>query len=420
MVEVLILSYNALPLDVVSSYRTKAYCDHFADFGIRPTLLTHRWEYVNGSYVTHAADDAVITEEDNGVAIIRLPYPGVDASKSRMHTLVSYLDTNIDVGLMSSYRIFKHFLFNHLKTKKYDVIIGIYNPHFHLKLAYECWLKFKIPYVLDFRDLWDNDIVTPSYRPDFTQRVVNLFVSHAWKKWLKPSLFFATTGSTWLNFIGGLSGKEGIIVRNGFDKRMKPSEKVTVEKFIVVHFGRLYKGQDLATFLSGFKAFAEGFTTTQVGLEIVGLKTVHGVDWEGEIKAALGEYVRFIPYKPKEELMRYCSSNASLFFFPNFREDNGQFPVKLYDYIQVGRNIMVSPAGGAICDFVRETNVGVVANTAEDVKVYLQNCYMHLRNFGCIPYEADWEELEAYTRKKQVKLMADKIHQVFSGIAWKN
>src|SRR5688572_10569110 len=136
-VNVLILSYNALPMDVVSSYRAKAYCDHFKSFAIKPTLMTYRWEMVDNQYVVHEPDDAVIVEETESCKVIRVPYPGPRRSGSSLRTIISYIKGDLDVELMDSYRIFRKFLWHHLEKQRYDFVIAIYNPHFHLKLAYE-------------------------------------------------------------------------------------------------------------------------------------------------------------------------------------------------------------------------------------------------------------------------------------------
>lgn len=415
MVEILIISYNALPLDVVSSYRAKAYCDHFISYGIRPTLLTHRWEYSNGSYLVHERNAEVIVEEGPTCTVIRLPNPGAGDSKSKLHTILSYCRGDFDVSLLSSYQVFKDFLWKHLKDRRYQLIMGIFNPHFHLKLAHECQQAFNIPYVLDFRDLWENAIVTSSYRPGIRQQIIDRLIMTSWKRWIRNSMFFSTTGDKWRGFLTALSGKEGIVVRNGFqDIRDQDSAEnySTSSKFKVIHFGRLYKEQNIEVFLQGFRIFCEKFSPDEVGLEIVGLKRCPGVDHEQRIRQVLGRYVSILPYKSKPDLIAYCCAEASIFMFPNFKEDNGQFPVKLYDYIMMRKNILVSPAGGDIGEFVSEMNVGVVLNDPESVAQGLGQYYEVFRKYGFIPLKGNNARLNEYSRKEQVRVMARKIHAV--------
>lgn len=401
-------------MDKVSSYRTKAYCDYFASFGIKPTLLTHRWENVNGEFIIQKASDPVFVEEGETCTTISLPNPGVNQSKSKLHTLISYLNANFEVGLVDSYRIFKKFLWGHLKEKQYDVIIGIYNPHFHLKLAYECWVQFGIPYILDFRDLWENDIVTTSYKPTVKERLVNVIIKSYWKKWIRHSLFFSTTGIRWKEYLSLLSGREGVVVRNGLEGMLgddNVAEHSKPAKFKVVHFGSMYKTQDLDVFLTGFRMFAEKHSPGEVACEIIGLKDILERNYEDRIRQILGPYVTFLPYLPKEQLSNYCAKEASLFFFPNFKEDNGQFPVKIYDYIAMGKNILVAPAGGEISDFVSEVSAGRVLDEPKAVAEYLKDRFEEFRNSGTIQFQVNKTYLEKYLRLEQVRIMAEAIHR---------
>jgi glycosyltransferase involved in cell wall biosynthesis len=402
-------------MDVVSSYRVKAYCDHFAAFNIKPTLLTHRWEKKGSQFLNHSNEDAVIVEEKNECRIIRLPYPGTHTSRSVLRTSMSYMTGNLDVYLMASYKVFKDYLFQHLQKNKYQLIIAIYNPHFHLKLAYECWREFNVPYVLDFRDLWDNEIVTESYQPDLRRRLLNFMISRWWRKWIRHSLFFSTTGDKWRRYLSRLSHRDGIIIRNGFDPVSSPEQNnranVATGKFKIIHFGRMYKSQNTDIFLTGFKKFAENYSAAEVCVEIIGLKKVPEIDYELKIKSALKEYVAFIPYMPKHELVTYCRSEAALFFFPNFNTDNGQFPVKLYDYTVIEKNIIVSPGGGEISDFIRDTRTGHVFNDPDTLADYLRKAFKTFAASGSVSFVADQEKLVKYSRRNQVRIMAQKIVQ---------
>lgn len=416
-VSVLILSYNALPMDVVSSYRAKAYCDHFTSFGVKPTLLTHRWEMVDNRFVVHRPDDEVLTEETESCKIIRLPYPGTRPSRSNLHTILSYMNGDIDVELISSYRIFRKFLWHHLEKHRYDFIIAIYNPHFHLKLAYEIQRKFKIPCALDFRDLWENDIVTRSYNPGLKKRITNAIIAFWWRKWIRYTVFFSTVSPQWREFLTELSGKAGIVVRNGFDGiatvgDMTPA--VRTSTFKVVHFGRMYHGQDLDVFLEGFRRFTANFSPMEVTFEVIGLKKAVGIDCEKKIKDALGAYVVFRPYIAKNDLINYCKEQATLFFFPDFSDDNGSLAVKVYDYLMLGKNILIAPGGGEVSRLVFDLNAGVVVNDPESVLAYLNQCYREYKRNGYLTYKLNREKLKAHSRERQVNVLANHIKRLTS------
>jgi hypothetical protein len=63
-IRLLIISYHALPLDVVASYRTKAYCDYLFENGIYPTLITHNWKKdKNDFWERHEVNNETIIED---------------------------------------------------------------------------------------------------------------------------------------------------------------------------------------------------------------------------------------------------------------------------------------------------------------------------------------------------------------------
>lgn len=412
MIKLLIISYNALPLDVVSSYRAKAYCDHLSSYGIFPTLLTHHWELNDGGYLTHDKNAGPVVEHYSTYSVIRLPYPGNVKSKSRVHTIISHLQGNIDVELQASYKIFDNFLKRHLKEEKYQLILSIFNPHFHLKLAYDSWKEFKIPYILDFRDLWDNALVTPGYKPTLKKKLLDSIIRYWWKKWIDKSLFFSTTGVKWKLYLEKLTDKEGLVVRNGFETRSSTSvdQPIRPNKFKVIHFGRIYGDQDISLFAQGFKLFAQDYSPKQVGVEIIGLKKIAGKDYQPVLERALDSYVTFIPNMSKEDLMHYCGTDASLFFFPNFAEDNGQFSVKLYDYMALRKNIVVSPSGGEVGEVVLRAKAGVVLDSPEEIKEYLQVAYDSFKSTGTIPLYYNDDLIDQYSRQNQVRILAERIH----------
>lgn len=411
MINVLIISYNALPLDVVSSYRAKAYCDHLSSHGIFPTLLTHRWELQNGKYNTHDHTSPPVVEQHSTHRILRLPYPGKLKSSSTLRTVISYLRGNIDIDLEISYKIFKTFLDQHFREERYDLIVSIFNPHFHLKLAYESWKEFKIPYVLDFRDLWDNSIVTKTYKPSIKKKILDTIIAYWWKKWIKESLFFCTTGVKWKLFLEDLTHSEGLIIRNGFETELSVDANQTInsKKFKVIHFGRMYADQDVDPFVQGFRLFALDHGSDKVGVEIIGLKKIPGKDYQSVLRSALGSYVTFIPFLDRHDLIKYCQQEATLFFFPNFKEDNGQFSVKLYDYMALRKNIIVAPAGGEVEYVISQAKVGVILNTPQEVKEYLQKAYNSFNAVGGVSLDSKVSMINQYSRKNQVSILAERI-----------
>jgi ATP-dependent Lon protease len=47
--------------------------------------------------------------------------------------------------------------------------------------------KFNLPYILDYRDLWNNRIININYRPNITEKIQDDVSAYWWKKWSKKA-----------------------------------------------------------------------------------------------------------------------------------------------------------------------------------------------------------------------------------------
>ena len=412
MKNLLIISYHALPLDVVASYRTKGYCDYLSEYGIFPTLVTHRWEKdISKEWLDHNTNDQVLYEDHKTHKVIRLPRPHENLeSKSSFNTLKCWMKGDFDLHLLNSYKVFKNFLFQHLQNNKYDVILAIYSPHSHLKLAYELYKKFKIPYVLDFRDLWDNQVVTKSYNPNYKKKIQDYLIKLYWKKWISNCRFFVTTGSLWKKYLENLTDQKGFVIPNGHEFKVIASMRAQTE-FKLIYFGKIYPNQNLKVIMEGISKFIDRVEPGNFKLILIGLKVSSDFDCLHFITRQIhSKYLKLIDYLPKQELIEFCKSEATMFFLPSFYEDNGQFMVKLYDFMALGRPIIIAPQVNSDMETVTsKTNSGVAVDTAESVAYYLEMQYRYFLRHGQPKNDGYPAKILAYHRENHVKSFADLI-----------
>ncbi len=414
MKEILIISYHALPMDVVSSYRTKAYCDYLHLSDMKPTLLTHRWEYdLEGNWKFHEPNEQIVEETYDTYQVIRLPRPKTFKPKnqyfSKISTVKSWFNGNLDIELINSYKIYKNFLFDHLQTHTYDLIISIFSPHFHLKLAYEVNHKFGIPYVLDFRDLWSNNrIAKAAYIPSVREKTEDLIISYWWKKWLSNSLFFSITSNHWCQILEKLTRKKGVVVRNGIEEFH--TSKSQTEEFKVIYFGAIYPEQDLEPMFEGINLFISKEKSEKIKIEFIGIKERYRPGVISEIKKNIpNEHLRIIPSLSKNELLQYCQS-VSLFIYPAFSNIEGWFSAKLYDYIALGKETMIIPSTSKeVNTIISKSNVGVILETPEDLVDHLSLRYNEFLQNGETSFNIDLRKLNEFTRRYQVNIMANAI-----------
>jgi glycosyltransferase involved in cell wall biosynthesis len=411
----LIISYHALPLEVVASYRTKGYCDYLSKYGVLPTLITHHWENQNvRNRIYHDVDDKVVYEKYDNYNIIRLPRPSENFnSSSSIKTLKHWLKGDFDIHLLNSYDVFKSFLFQHLQSQKYDGVLAIFSPHYHLKLAYEIYQKFKIPYVLDFRDLWDNQVITKSYRPSLKKRIQDFLIKYYWKRWLKKSLFFSTTSHKWTEYLKKLSNEKGFVFPNGHEIEIVETP-IKQAKFNLTYFGRFYPNQNLELIVEGINEFLKKVNPKNFKLQLIGIKKTSNFDGLQFITSRINtEYLEVVDYLPKEELMDFCKKEVTLFFLPSFFEDNGQFMVKLYDFIALGKPVLVAPRVNSDMEIVvKKTKSGAVLNSSESIALHLEEQYNYFLKFGHAKNNMSSKSISDYHRQNQIKLFAKKINSL--------
>src|SRR5690606_6799353 len=280
-----------------------------------------------------------------------------------------------------------------------------------MKIAAEMKRRFGIPYVTDFRDLWDNRIVTPSYHPSFKKRFVDGVIRYWWTRWIREAVFFTTTGRLWLEFLERLTRKRGYVVRNGFEEEYLTGTSSSAQvEFRIIHFGRLYPMQNHSVFVEGYKSFIEKVGKGPI-LEIIGNKSRHGVEAEKILEGLPSGSWRKIPYQSKAVLLEYCRRHSSVLWLPGFYEDMGAIPVKVYDYLLLGKNILLAPRSGADLEsIIIGSGAGVICNTPQEVHAQLEQWYVLFQNGGQIPYNGNPEVIQSYARRHQVGILADAIH----------
>ena len=399
-------------MDVVSSYRVKAYCEYFHQSNFFPILLTHRWEHdVVGNFKYHDNDAQVLEENYETHRVIRLPRPKEFKIKnkwlSKGRTIQLWLEGNFDTELKNSYKVFKEFLFNHLQYNNYDLVIGVFSPHYHLKLAFEVNQNFGIPYVCDFRDLWDNRVAGENYTPSLGNVFRDLIIQRYWKKWLSKALFFTITSEPWRQKICKITKTKGIVLKNGFENFLEYDVSEKNNFLNIVYFGALYPSQNIHIFLKTISSFVKKKDFPKIKMKFIGIKERYRPGILNEIKKYLTEDIlEIVPYLPKNELFKEVS-DTDLLFFPAFKSIKGWCSVKVYDYLALQKPIVVCPGdGGEVDELIIKTKAGRIFNSEGELFSYLEDCCQNKKNKIRIPYLGVKEEIEKFRRENQVKEFA--------------
>ncbi|MFT4779760.1 MAG: glycosyltransferase involved in cell wall biosynthesis, partial [Flavobacteriales bacterium] len=306
------------------------------------------------------------------------------------------------------YELFRKHLRTLLKTERFDLLLGVFSPHHHLKMCYELHKEFGIPYHLDFRDLWSNRIAMSGYKPSPVEKIQDAFIRKHWKKWLNAAESFSITSEPWRNYLSMLTTTPGIEVRNGFvSEEFGEVKPTTFDRFTVAYTGSIYLSQKLEIFLEGFDQFCKTHPNSQVlflGSEVAsegGDPTARHTDLSALISAYLSpEQFVLTARKPRAEALS-AMKGADVLLFCAIPELSGWYSGKFLEYLGSGTPVLVCPPDeDVLIEAITKTGAGLIANSPKEVVAALERMMkldLPLRNE---------EVVKSYSREAQVRKLA--------------
>ncbi len=409
----LVVSYHFPPLNHIASYRTKAIADYFHENDISATIVTHDW--LDGWSI---ADEGIKLENNGDYSVIRLPLDrSLQSHKdsNRFETIGRWLRGEFDnAGMLeASAEIFKRFLWEHLKDANYDLVIGLYSPYFPIRLCYQIHKNFDIPYVIDFRDLPD-DRVLSSHQIDFPNKLRLRLLHPYLKKWLRHSLFTVSISEEFATYIAEKWQTNSYEITNGFEDEYlhQEGEDKGTNTFDVSSIGTLYEFQDLQIFLAGFTKFYKSVDQPElIRLNFIGVRPSYRKGVLEEIRSGVPEEVALTIEErvPKQEVAKfYGTSQVLLFPVPlGFR---GFYTGKLFEYLGNRRNILVFPDDDQVAaQLVKRTKAGEAFSTSEEISRYLIDKFTEWKREGSCNFDGDKKEIAQYSRRTIMKKFTDLI-----------
>ncbi len=411
MQKLLLLSYHFPELNVIASQRAAAFARYLPQHGFEVTVITLAWEVVapNDHQVAPGEGFSIATFEQATVHRIHSPTPIENTWPSKIGIAQGWTRGEFEGEAGKSYyNLFRNHLRTLLQTEKYDLLLGVFSPHHHLKLCYELHREFGIPYHLDFRDLWSNRIVMHKYKPSPVEKIQDAFIRRHWTKWLNAAQGFSITSEPWLNYLSKLTSTKGIEVRNGYEPHEFEAVEPTVfDRFTVAYTGSIYLSQQLEIFLEGFAQFCEAHPNSQVrflGSEVSsqgGDPTARHTHLEELITAYLSpNHFVLTPRKPRNEALA-TMLGADVLLFCAIPELSGWYSGKFLEYLGSGTPILVCPPDeDVLVETMGKTGAGLIANSPKEVVAALEQ--MKKKDF---PLRKE-DVVQLYSREAQVRKLA--------------
>ncbi|MCB1024847.1 MAG: hypothetical protein KDB79_10680 [Acidobacteria bacterium] len=427
MATVLIVSYFFPPGNFVASNRPHSFALNLKKFGLDPVVVTRHWDEAdfNWSDMDRINESPPSVIEDDNFKLIRLPYfsrwyglckpfHGIPVIRKLIH--IFYMFFGVFYPHESAYECFYKYISEYVSNEPVDYIMVISSPLNIVKLGERISKENGIPLIVDFRDLWDNELLARAKTPSAENRLKNYIYEFYLRRWLRSASLITSVSQPLVDEIERIiPGKKTAVVMNGFEEtRLKQFEDqagVKTAKFTFSVVGTLYPHQDLSIMIDGLRKFVAGKDPSKIQLNFIGAAVFPEV--KKMLEDNLPQESTLITERiPREEAIIEMGQ-SNVLFYPAWKGYRGVVSAKFYEYLCVGRRILIAPGDRDIIeDIIDKTNAGEIADSADQFVSILQAWFDEWKETGTLKSETRIDLIRSYSRENQCELLAQKILEI--------
>lgn len=423
----MILTYYFPPHNGVAGWRAYSWSRYLYKYEIYPTIMTRHWQGNENKWGDSTKEDTRSTtnEQQEHSSVLFLPFQHsllkriaeTPIFKIKIISKLFYFFTLL-IGRFSieidAYNMFKKELKSYLKDHDFDMVIITAPPQNLVRLGYYIEKKYKIPVIIDFRDLWDNEVLRDDYKPGLRNRITNEIKKFYFRRWLKNVSLITTVSQSLAEKIGSLVSRKVVEIMNGFEAELFTGEtKERNDFFVISYIGTIYPQLDLSIIIQGLNKFISQVGPDKVKLNFIGTEAIDSV--AEKIKQNLPEECLLItPRISKAEAITY-TINSDVLLHAAFKTYKGIYTGKLFYYLGAKKNILIAPGDEDVIDaLIKKTNAGKIAHSVDEFYGTLLGWYEEWQNKGAIPYHGKQHIISNYTREHQAKLFAEELLAVIN------
>ncbi|WP_300662173.1 hypothetical protein [Fluviicola sp.] len=412
MKKILIISYYFPPCVGIAPNRPAAFANDFSKFHDVKVVTRHwlgnenKWE----DYLKSNPSKEERIQQNKYLEIIQVPYQSKVQKPNTLKTffdlLRGKLDPEIDATqlLPAASEIAANW--------KPDLILVSTPPINLVQVAYLLHKKFKIPFIVDFRDFENDTLLNKNKKLRKWDNPVFQFREFHVIRWLKKSSAIATINTELQSYFIRKTQKETALVFNGFENSLfdqfVPLQELRSDRFIISIVGTIYQGQEYELFLEAFQKVLPG--RPEILFKFIGTDTIPEIG--DQVKAALPEENLFVTQKiPRKEALKHLEE-SHLVWHPEWKGYVGMYSGKIFEYLGAKRHILIAPSVGDVIDqLLQETNSGKSFRTSEEIAAFIREKYDEWKTNGVIRYDGNNEAIAFYSRENQSRRLLDVIEK---------
>lgn len=424
MKKVLIITYCYPPCNAISSHRPKSFADHFADHGLYPIIVTRHWTGDEKTWIDYQLPNVApprVTEGERAT-VIELPYEGKLFARfnrikhiAPLRKLMAFYLAATGQFQIHNYAVesFEPFMKDYLAKNPVDYIFATCDPLSIAQVGYRLARKFDVPLIVDFRDLWNNEILSSDYKPTLSQKLNDFFYEFHLARWIRPAkLVTAVTEPINEEVRRIVPGMKTLTVTNGFETSLfanlngnSPSRN---KRFTFSIIGTLLPEHDLSVLADGMDRFLADKNLEDVQLNLIGTAGIPEIKsfFENRFPAACTRLTERIPREEALEIMR----GSDVLCHVGWRNYRGIASGKVFEYMGARKNVIIAPGDNDIMEeLVTSTGVGSAANSAEEFAAKMNDWFAEWRQNGKLEWHGDMNVIMKYSRENQARILAEAI-----------
>lgn len=415
--KVLIISYFYPPSNFVGGERTHAWAKYLYENGIYPIIVTRQWNQ-NQKELTDKLDSNKLKIEKSGTyEIHRIPYHRNLRDRCSTFKALRLVQKFLTLWelVVSNFRLktlpYSNFLDYSKKLiesdKSIKVLIASGRPFQSFGFGYK--LKKQFPDLIwlpDYRDEWSTH---PHNKLESgIRKWINQLERKSEIKWTSNAEAFITVSDHWSQRISKFIGKEGVVIKNGYDQLHYPSERLKNDSTLrLLYAGSIYPSQDLSILT---KAIAN-VVTDRKKVELIFIGSVLNTEQTLTLQSIPRDNfaLKILPRVSREKLKDYVE-NTDILVLTSFKNIKGWYPVKLFEYFASGKFVLLAPGDNDVMsEFVIKSNCGSICDTSRDcTEVLLSLINKKISGESTVP-NRDLNYGEMFSRSHQSKLLAEKL-----------
>lgn len=399
MKKFLLISFFFPPANFVGAQRTAYWAENLHKYGYYPIVITRRWNDGQTTLTEKVVNNELAVEKFNGYEVHRLPYKETLRDKldqfgkykflQKALTLKEIVLSNFSISALPYSNFYGYAKSLIQSDSEIGIVMASGRPFQSFAIGHQLKKDFpQIHWIPDYRDEWTRNLGRLN---DRGVKFFNKLEKKSEQKWTSNASLFLTVSELLKKQMTDYLPIKGEVVMNGVTALQQDSLQPMKRSgnLRICYAGTVYPDQN-------FNVLIESINQLGLVLEFVG----------GDPNT-VRERIKVLPKKSKEDLELYFREIDVLVVTP-YNELPSCLPVKLFDYFQTGKPILLCPSDNDVMEeFITKTNSGYIANTVEECTILLEELLAKKQRGESIALERNMEEAYFYSRAYQTKKLAE-------------